>query len=702
MSGKRENLIRFCDLENLADWHRLSPGPESDNSGIEICGKQIILPKIQRGLVWNARQIELLWDSVLRGFPIGTLVFLEMDGKYQLVDGQQRLYALSRGVASRSHEGNMKIFLDLEDICEGEDKYHRKFYPRVITRAHPWGFRRNNMEILPPNMRREFVELLKTRIRGKEIYRSGEYLIEDGAWDKSEPIDADVPILLSKLVGTYDKGIKRPENENDLKDIILNCLNEKKKDYEGLGLQSDKEREDWIKKKEESIRRVEDNVDAISSNIFDAINNIREIEIPFLSYSLNQDIDDNSHTKETRNHDIEELFFRINKGGTPLGGEDLMYSMLKSEAPQISDYVDKFTSQNQIMRPSRIVLLSSQFYSVKKPDKDSGNHNELDFPSTMTLKRFQRWIARTSNEKNEFENFTRGLLRVIRHSENTTGNHVGLFERVVDTLKKHVGPYIAACIANRSKDLFLLLLLKMMNDGSDEKRLIGAITAIHWFARSWQGRSRQRSIHEICKELSAKNVTDWRLGDFMTGSEPKLIPLSDDTKTKGAPDKFEWIHYQKELLLFAQYKRWKTRNVDTAIVSYDPTIPGRMQEVYTPWDYDHIMPDSKFPRRNCHRDAAKYKNTIGNLAAIPWRYNRELQNEFAKLSEADYANYAFIGDDEKMAWEGLQHLLYSTGDPVVLRKEKEDLVNTFVKCAERRIQEIYSTWSNEFDVPSLM
>ena len=36
-----------------------------------------IIPDLQRGLVWKPRQMELLWDSILRGFPIGSFIFAE-------------------------------------------------------------------------------------------------------------------------------------------------------------------------------------------------------------------------------------------------------------------------------------------------------------------------------------------------------------------------------------------------------------------------------------------------------------------------------------------------------------------------------------------------------------------------------------------------------------------------------------------------
>lgn len=36
------------------------------------------LPPIQRGFVWNANQIERLWDSIASGFPLGSLLLQAM------------------------------------------------------------------------------------------------------------------------------------------------------------------------------------------------------------------------------------------------------------------------------------------------------------------------------------------------------------------------------------------------------------------------------------------------------------------------------------------------------------------------------------------------------------------------------------------------------------------------------------------------
>ena len=41
---------------------------------------KVKLPAIQRGFVWRVDQIENLWDSIFRGYPIGSFLLSETDG----------------------------------------------------------------------------------------------------------------------------------------------------------------------------------------------------------------------------------------------------------------------------------------------------------------------------------------------------------------------------------------------------------------------------------------------------------------------------------------------------------------------------------------------------------------------------------------------------------------------------------------------
>ena len=57
-----------------------------------------LIPEIQRDLVWSPKQIVMLWDSILRGFPIGSFIILEKENnELQILDGQQRINAIAQG-----------------------------------------------------------------------------------------------------------------------------------------------------------------------------------------------------------------------------------------------------------------------------------------------------------------------------------------------------------------------------------------------------------------------------------------------------------------------------------------------------------------------------------------------------------------------------------------------------------------------------
>ncbi len=122
------------------------------------------LPALQRGSVWKVKQIEELWDSVLRTFPIGAFILsppnedlLRQDFKYQqqnisrsrgthlLLDGQQRATAIALAfddVWSRQDDaakGALWI-----DLAASNNSQQLAFVFRVLTRAHPWGYSRSN------------------------------------------------------------------------------------------------------------------------------------------------------------------------------------------------------------------------------------------------------------------------------------------------------------------------------------------------------------------------------------------------------------------------------------------------------------------------------------------------------------------------------------------------------------------------------
>lgn len=51
---------------------------------------KITVPKYQRGAVWNKKQREKLIDSMNKGYPFGSILLYQNDGKRQIIDGLQR------------------------------------------------------------------------------------------------------------------------------------------------------------------------------------------------------------------------------------------------------------------------------------------------------------------------------------------------------------------------------------------------------------------------------------------------------------------------------------------------------------------------------------------------------------------------------------------------------------------------------------
>ena len=51
---------------------------------------RITVPKYQRGAVWNKKQKEKLIDSMNKGYPFGSILLYQNDGKRQIIDGLQR------------------------------------------------------------------------------------------------------------------------------------------------------------------------------------------------------------------------------------------------------------------------------------------------------------------------------------------------------------------------------------------------------------------------------------------------------------------------------------------------------------------------------------------------------------------------------------------------------------------------------------
>jgi hypothetical protein len=118
---------------------------------------RLLLPPIQRSLVWSNEQIINYWDSLLRGYPAGMMLFHlaerrenvsdikgrdadektcdANEGDWQLFDGQQRLASVLLGFHEGQLKNSHKLWVDLGQSPEKGSGL--KFQLRMSSRGQP-------------------------------------------------------------------------------------------------------------------------------------------------------------------------------------------------------------------------------------------------------------------------------------------------------------------------------------------------------------------------------------------------------------------------------------------------------------------------------------------------------------------------------------------------------------------------------------
>ena len=164
-------MPKILNLRDVASWQLPNLQPQNDSRERRRPEVLAGLPSLQRGAVWRPNQVELLWDSILRGFPIGSLVVCRLLPKelqklrpgpvagdnwpwpqdnytHNLLDGQQRGNAVALGYRDPFEEPAKPkpvLWLDLDPSSAQKDQFPaastRHHLLRLTTEAHPWGFR---------------------------------------------------------------------------------------------------------------------------------------------------------------------------------------------------------------------------------------------------------------------------------------------------------------------------------------------------------------------------------------------------------------------------------------------------------------------------------------------------------------------------------------------------------------------------------
>ncbi len=591
---------------------------------------QVSLPTVQRGFVWRPNQIENLWDSLLRGYPVGAFVLANNgDLRCEILDGQQRATAICLGFAKdtfRDSKDHIKVFIDL-DKPGVED--NRKFIFRVITRAHPWGYRKNetNKTLTAENIR-----------KAMDLYDTTDPLTTD--LKHFFPFDADFPL-------PFHYFINEVLNKGDLEKLYLKLsewqhwekiLNNWKSKVANAALKEG-EIETVLKQK----------IEVIFKSVFEMLDNEKGQRIPALYMDLNKFNKDEENQKEETADEIENLFVRLNSGGTQLTGEELNYSILKAHlSRETQDTIEN--ACKVLFRPSRFITVAYRLF--QQTQKEERQSDALSM--RIKPKQFQRSVTK------KVEDFEKFLIEITTDKvyENKTLLEYTKDVLAYDNKATNFGlPFIIySKIADGAPEVMFLLMYRILikkdtfsknteQEVEKHKKALGMITLFYWFGRGENYKDHSKLINNIWLAASTLNAERfWSAETVERAHINKALlpfPLFNSTealsgintiknykitdKTK-IIDKFESeagqkyrsflvkILYNKDLILYAQRH---------FLESYFNQTQYRLEDTNVPFDWDHISPHNWIKSRPYIPQILKdWYQSNGNFRAWPYALNR--------------------------------------------------------------------------------
>lgn len=681
MENKIKENCCFFLLKEISEW-------QLNNSESKIS-----LPPLQRGFVWKVNQIESLWDSLLRGFPIGSLLLSKgNDGKLDLLDGQQRATTIALGfydpwndVEKRigSLKSNPIVWIDLFE-SEKKESETKKFTIRVVTKSHPWGYQIKYNEIesaprLSSNDRSDALEILKLI--------NPDYKYTKFPPTKIFPYDAQLPVPLCFVLKAIDEG-----KQNWKKYLLDLC--QKNLDVELRTKYFEKEQKYF-----EKLKAIDFNSEYLK-HIYKSVNSLNEINIPGIFVPEKTLFEDDGETTDPT------LFIRFNRGGTRIEGEELIYSIYKAAFSTSKDLIENI--QADYIPPSRIITLVSRLIIS---EIDNG------FPSSLNPAQFKKKIRE--------ETFKNKLKEFIGQKDESRAEKI--FSKAIEILRSeddiNIPAFLVKTILNNNPELFLLLLKWLQLNYTktiidEEKKLIIAnITALSFF-----GSDNSRYVREVWSDLNDdnfwtsqnlkrkfKDLTDFimfplqpeTLKEFLLTqivgnkkSRNSLYPIAESdiindykkliNATTAKDDAYAingiWnfvdrLYSCRLLVLFAQ-RVYINKNFG------DFNQMESLEDTNTPWDWDHIYPSEwVYNAKNIDPKIRDWNSCIGNQRALSFSENRSDSNRKSpKIKVEEDDGQSFFKDDVEF-WDQIGERIYDEGK-VYLHSE----------AVIRRLVNIYKDW----------
>lgn len=555
--------------------------------------KKVGIPVFQRSLVWKPKQVELLWDSILRGFPIGSFTLSESDTSdnsddsiIYLMDGQQRFNTIRLGFEEFVWTDNVDQKKELTsalwlDIDNNTNNSSRRYWIKATTKYHPWGYNNNDdCSTLSANEKRDAMKAFG--LEGRSIY------IHPISLSETWPHKAKFPIPLYLFLNA------KFNSEDEFIDSIIEAINNyAPESWEKIY---------WIKD-----TALQDAKSLIKKHkYYEVFENVKNYSVlgTFLSDEIIQ--------KETIENieastDLEILFNRLGTGGTQITQAELIYSAIIAYWGEIKDKNEKLSEE--YMPPSDLVMLAFRLLLTDSEDKDK-------LSGTPTIPQIRN-LRKNKDFANEIEAlYNNELSDVLKRVDNMISGDE--YDKTPTILKLDI-------YKNHPDIVLLLMHIAHRKHEVDNLFFRAFVFYILWFASNEN--IVVQTVYKYLKNntLSIKDSIYKALFECVYKECITPIPnLNNLIHNVENSDQHVWVYnlmkQNNNLLLFAQRKfLYKT------FPKYKPVSSSDWEEHNRPWDYDHIIPKAWISgKQGDYREKCKeYLWTIGNLAAIPFESNRE-------------------------------------------------------------------------------
>lgn len=595
------------------------------NAGTKELKVVLDIPAFQRGLVWNPAQVEALWDSVLRGIPIGTITLIPYAGErgdkgatHGVFDGQQRLNAISLGYKNpfdgKTEQESNESILWLDLMPQKEISKSRKFHLYLTTPGQPWGYKMDDSGTEVGSAR------LSTSERCAALNAAGACpdAFSKPACTKMWPFKAQFPVPLSVLL----KSVENADNVESFKGELIDTLG-LYKDYAWYKHLSSKNQEVSM----ETMIRNEMDLQSIFDGLKYALNT--RVVVVISPHEFDKG---GVHGEESAESDVAVFFSRLNRGGSVPSVEEVNYSVLKSIVPSLK-VLD--TLAGDLMQPARLATIAMRLYltehSLGQSDKDGqwrGNVSKKDVIKLASCKDFEEFV--TKNSEGYFQSRVRKLLCALKYCENNLNG---------------MPPYVLSTFISKFPDMFLLFLTMKEKacsaEGCSAFMLMGTYGRGISYKDAYE--SSKGGIHRLIHDLAVKEQIlvpppvevyadmETVVNDAQKEVSERLRLLDqawNPEMHKSAVDHvWGWHEISTRMLLLYACRRY----LGSKFQDYNPAA-AVWKEDNCPWDYDHIFPQSWViqgrgnAQGKCHSYVFDLINSIGNIAPVPFSFNRSKNN----------------------------------------------------------------------------